>query len=606
MRRLPTQSRLRHTAFICLLMAICSALPTGAADRFGDVVVMTPAAQPLPLWHGYLDHRIRILNESTRKTHTVKLVAPHGAYSHGECISRAERTVVIGPESSATVSLFQPPLPMYGDGLLSVYVDGRLEGQVALASMHQAFAAHGNAQVCVLLSRRLSTENLERKLQERLKTRTVARVHPPRSVQQKMPHTLARSDYETAAWSDNWLSYSCFDGLILTADDMADAPGPVREAIRRYVECGGALVITGSDRIPNGWRASQIQMVEGMKEFAVGFGCMVLYPETNLKQLTVPALEVFWRIWTATHIPWRGLENSGDANKQFPVIESVNVPVRGMFFFLLGFSLLIGPINLIILSRMKRRIWTLWTVPCVSAITCATIFTYFLLAEGVTPTSRVESVTLLDEQSRHAVTLARTAVYCPLTPAEGLRFGHETEVTPMVSRRNWGKGSFRRIDWTRDQHLSGGWVTARVPMHFRIRKSEIRRERLRVSFENGGRPSVVNGFGEKIGRAVLADSSGRLYECRDVAAGSRSELTPLETPTHLSTNRLDFLRGIYQGSHKWTQTLSAITNEPSAFMAPGMYIAVLEGTPFAESGLQGNVDLKAKSVVLGILPETGD
>jgi len=606
MRKLRTQSLLRHTAFVYLSMMVLSAIQTEAAERFGDVVVMTPTAQPLPLWHGYLDHRIRIVNESTRITHKVKLVAPHRAYSHGECISRAERTVVIGPESSATVSLFQPPLPMRGDGQLSVHVDGRFNGEVHLPSMNQAFEPHRGARVCILVSRKLSMDNLDRKLHVKLKSRDDAggtrRSH---RTAQNMPYFLARSDYEISAWSDNWLSYSGFDGVVLSEDDMTDASGPVREAVRRYVECGGALIIAGAKRAPDGWRASQVGTVEDMKEYAVGFGRIVLYPAADFRQLASSELDVLWKIWCATQNPWRGLEDGSNANKEFPVIGSLLIPVRGMFYFLLVFSILIGPVNLIVLARIKRRIWTLWTIPCVSAITCVAIFSYFLLAEGVTPTTRVESLTLLNEQSRHAVTLARVAIYCPLTPAGGLHFGHETEVTPLVMRRGWGKGSFRWMDWTRDQHLGGGWVTARIPVHLRVRKNEIRRERLQVSFKDETRPSVVNGFGERIERAVVADSSGRLYECRNVVAGSRATLVPLALP-RLSANRPDFLRGVYGGSHRWTQTLSSITNEPSAYMTPGTYVVALEGTPVMKSGLRGKAVMEARSVVLGILPGTGE
>jgi len=602
--RKPTTRSLLRRAIPAFLLAIGVAVPPAAAERFGDVIVSAPTAQALTLWHGYLDHRVRVANESTRRTHTVRLVAPHRPYSHGECIRRAERTVVVGPRSSATVSLFQPPLPMHGDGQVAVHVDGRFEGLMPLASMNHAFQAHSNPRVCVLLSRGLSLDNLERKLQARIpQSRRSTSRHRYRSGH-GIPHLLARSDYEVASWNANWLSYSCFDGIVLSDGDMTGAPGPVREAIHGYVECGGVLVLAGSERVPAGWRTTELRTVKGMKEYAAGFGRVILYPSPDLEQLTAAELDVLWDIWNATLSPWRALVGGKDANAQFAVIESLDVPVRGLFFFLLGFALLVGPVNLVALSRAKRRIWMLWTVPCAALITCAGVFAYFLFSEGVTPTTRVESITLLDEASRHAVTLARTAVYCPLTPAGGLHFDHATEVTPLVARRGRMESGLRRIDWTRDQHLAGGWVKARIPTHFRIRKSEIRRERLQVNFGGENPLSVLNGFNERIGRAVVADGDGRLYECRDVAAGSRTPLVPLDESAR-ATGRPGFLRDIYLQSDKWSRTLSAITNAPATYMAPGTYVALLEGSPFVESGLRGNTKGKSVAVILGVLPADG-
>ncbi len=75
------------------------------------------------------------------------------------------------------------------------------------------------------------------------------------------------------------------------------------------------------------------------------------------------------------------------------MIENLKTPVRGMVLIMLGFIILIGPVNLIWLSRRNRRTWMLWTIPAISFVTTMLVFVYSLFREGVTPDTRVRSLT---------------------------------------------------------------------------------------------------------------------------------------------------------------------------------------------------------------------
>ena len=57
----------------------------------------------------------------------------------------------------------------------------------------------------------------------------------------------------------------------------------------------------------------------------------------------------------------------------------------------------------------------------------------------------------------------------------------------------------RRASWIglNRQHLAHGWVSARVPSHFHVRKTEARRERIQVISDNG-QLKVVNSLGAPI------------------------------------------------------------------------------------------------------------
>src|SRR5690606_9946427 len=131
------------------------------------------------------------------------------------------------------------------------------------------------------------------------------------------------------------------------------------------------------------------------------------------------------------------------------------------------------------------------TTPAIAALFSVGVFGYAVVAEGWDAHARTEALTLLDQTSRRATTLGWIAFYSPLTPSGGARFSNATELAPQVS--SWDdEGRAYDLDSTNDQHLAAGWIAARVPAHFQLRKSERRRERLAVSRDGQGRLVVVN------------------------------------------------------------------------------------------------------------------
>ena len=75
------------------------------------------------------------------------------------------------------------------------------------------------------------------------------------------------------------------------------------------------------------------------------------------------------------------------------------------------FVIVIGPVNLSLLSRWKRRLWLLWTVPAIAGITVAAVFGYMLVAEGWSRHIRTDIITVKDETTGRATTIGWTAFY---------------------------------------------------------------------------------------------------------------------------------------------------------------------------------------------------
>ena len=260
------------------------------------------------------------------------------------------------------------------------------------------------------------------------------------------------------------------------------------------------------------------------------------------------------------------------------------------------FVILIGPVNVFVLSRRNRRIWLLWTIPAISGVTCLLVFGYSFISEGFTPSVRLEGVTLLDQINHRATTLGRTAFYAPLTPGNGLHFSFDTEVTPFINKSS-GNTAGREIVLNQDQNLASGWVTARVPAHFLLRKSETRRERIDVEFASDGTPTVVNGLGAEIRTLKLAGPDGRMWQGYNITAGQKSKLTPEGSRL---TGAGESISQIYYSD--WTANLALPPSSatPHRFLRPGGYLAELSSAPFLENALNKDAPTRTRSLVFGI------
>ncbi len=586
--------------------------PAVCSTRLRDLTIL-PASQQIPMrTHGYIEHRVRVRNESASRRHEVRLIAPAQSYhGAGDTLAQVERTVTLAPGATAVVSLPAPPYPMSGSAQVRVVVDGEDWGVAPLPSLSSSHYGHAgyNKKVSILTTRAIDAQAFDDALWTRLfetgATNAAARAGMSRHDKE---YSIVRSEYELAEWSDNWLAYTCHDGIVLAAADLAGLPEGVAECLHRYVGAGGLLVIAGTDAWPFAWaaRADPVRPWVGpVQPWArlhhVGFGLVALVPDASPAALDDAGLRGLLALAQETLQPWTHNTDMSNALRQFPVVDGMNLPVRGMYFIMLVFAIVIGPVLLVLLGRLNRRIWLLWIVPLVAGLTCLCVAAYALLSEGITPTARMHGVTLLDQRTHEATTLGLVAVYCPLTPSGGLHFDAWTELSAFVKQYRYDTGSAKYMDWTRDQHLTRGWVSARIPAYFQVRRPALRRERLDIVWDAAG-PRVSNGLGADIERLWVRGPDGRWYRHEDgLAAGDGAVLVADDGPP---TARSDpaRLRELYR-STTWASDFEGLATRRHELLDPGMYLAVLKGAPFLEHGLDGRVKLNARSTVVGRLAD---
>ncbi len=540
-----------------IVMTLCWTTANGyATTRIGDITI-TPGVSPSGNSdHGYAEYRVSVSNHSPDKMHVVTLVLPDESFNiDPNRIRDITRSVVVGPAATAHVSLFQPPVPLHGNDL-AVAIDGRLQREAIPLSLgnhapdtSHSFASHfvlgamGSISLPlslqVLVSRNVDTSEFHTHVETLVKTiptmsgfsvltstsGSVVTSSTTSSSTGSASYELIDLGFPVSAWSTDWLGFSRYDGVVVTNQDIQQMPSDVQSALWEYVECGGALLVLGGNNLPDNW-ISRIEIPDksaGIANSRVGFGEFFISAEMDTTSLNQTQWRQIVHSWMKTATPWQAQLSVAEANSRFPVVDDFGVPVRGLFLLMLVFAIVIGPVNLIVLSRKRRRIWMLWTVPVISLTTCFAVFLYATFAEGWNRYIRTEGLTILDQRVNRATSIGVTAFYSALTPGDGLHFGYETELTSQTFAAT---PIPRTVDWTHDQHLGRGWIAARVPAHFKVRKTEVRRERITVRRGEDARLSIVNGLGAEIDQFWLADTDGTIYFGRSISAGSEAELEP--------------------------------------------------------------------------------
>lgn len=581
----------------------------GARVEAGDIVitrdfVLTTAGHgSLESSHGYIEARFTVKNLSPTETHRITLTAPkhRGGNPYGYSIRSLRRSVDIGPKATVPVSLFVPEVPLSGHGGVEVEIDGKMLADELSgidgfrrgdwrSSVYSGGPAGRGSAVNVL-----APADLGPFMQFRVA-----------GVPARAPGGRGFSFHSTfdpvATWSKNWLGYSCFDGIVLRGKELDAATPEVQAALWQYVECGGSLLVLGEAKLSESWNSTRNAIGNSnLSVYSPGFGQCLVHGN-DIKSWEAGDWARIARMWEESAAPFNLSRSPSNMQASFPVVENMGVPVRGLFILMLVFAILIGPVNLYLLSRKKRRIWLLWTVPCFSLITCLAVFGFMVVSEGWTGHVRTEGLTILDETSKRASSIGWQGFYCPMTPGDGLHYGYETELIPQLGsdhrRYRPEAGSSRSMDWTDDQHLESGWITARVPAFFQIRSGEKRRERI-VARMSGETASMVNGLGAAIQTIWLADKQGNIYTASDIPPGG--EMALKREDNRQAVGKAEVLRTWF--ALDWLTLIDGMTRNPDQYLRPGTYLAVFDETPFFEKGLRHAQSRKGRSIVFGVMQE---
>jgi hypothetical protein len=638
------------TSALAFLIAPCvTAAPPPVREVFGDIAVAAESLEG-PANHGYSDLRVVLTNRGpAARLVTLTLPKMNYGFGRGEIVLRsATRTVEVGPGETVRASLLLPWFPEVSGQGLGIAIDGRDADRPLSLNLPSSSAGRGYGR---FYGRRpVAGPDVQPLVLTGPKVRTAfaAAANDPTALGGGLPsHTMRAPlqfvalDSPAAFWPTNWLSYSRYDGIVLTGDDVRDLPPAAQLAVWQFVECGGVLLVLGKVELPPPWKYLQTNL-SALSIHEAGFGVCFVSDKADYADWDATVWQTLRSCLTESGAPWRNLKSVSEAHTAFPVVEDVGVPVRGLFVLMIVFAIVIGPLNMVVLTRMRRRLWMLATVPLISFVTCAAVFGYMAAAEGWNGHLRTAGLTLLEESSHRATTLGWTGFYSPLTPGDGLRFSPDMELTLQAAPQDMHGGSTDcTIDWSREQHLARGWVTARVPSIFMVRKAEVRRERVVLHRGKDGKLSMVNGLGADIRRFWYRDEQGGLFTATDVPAGGLAVLAnapepPSSKPDPRTAEPGPAPKGVRVGpkvaiplppvdpapakrvvepqppgpgdlralfTSDWLSAQRRLGETPAQALQPRSYLAELDDAPFIEDGLRNAKSRKCHSLVIGMNKE---
>jgi len=241
-----------------------------------------------------------------------------------------------------------------------------------------------------------------------------------------------------------------------------------------------------------------------------------------------------WMMNSLTPDSWQWTTRQGISTRQpessfadFAIPGVGGVPKIAFIVLISAFTIVIGPLNYFFLKRRQQLYLLVVTIPSIAFLTSCALFAYAAISDGFGVTSRTRSVTLLDQRTKTAVALGRTALYAGVAPSDGLRFSADTAVFPI-----WSEGQDSpqgRVDWTNGQHFSSGWIRSRTPMQFLSTVCRTERGRLEISPSNdSAKINVANGLAWNIETLVVVDDEGNTFLGSKLLAGDSTSLNRTE------------------------------------------------------------------------------
>ena len=425
-----------------------------------DLVIRTDTRWAGGTLGGYLPVRVEISNQGPART-LVFEVTPSDR-TQGATVKR-----VVGVDQHATVRLtLSIPLTAFRQGQLRVFDQrGELESHVRLIG-GAAFMDAATAPAMLVVSSRPvdctgyigaaggAPNGGQVRGQPGIEPSAIAEVVPPDSL------------------PDSWIDFSGLDFVAISRDDLANLKPSSRSAVLRWVHCGGNLIVhhvgkTSKDvetlesllELPEKaavgakWTESDERKTPSpfaTRELMLGLRCA--FPDQ------LPDSPIAWSVflstvgqprssWMQRHgvVPEVGTEEF--FNFMNPGIRGV--PIYGFMVLITAFAVLIGPVNYFYLRR-KRWLWLLLvTVPATALVTSVLLVGYSVAAHGFSVRSRIRSLTVLDQKSHSAVTVASLALFAGVAPGG-------TESFPGNGRRSGvpANGRARRVHGRLDREAS--------------------------------------------------------------------------------------------------------------------------------------------------------
>ena len=383
-------------------------------------------------------------------------------------------------------------------------------------------------------------------------------------------------------WPRDFRAYLPFDAICLAKSVASSLSDEVCAALRAYELLGGE-VMTMEDG------ARHPKDIEARAKSAKG--------------RRVGDLDISYSYYRS-----RSNSNFSDNVAKVPIQVGRSLPVGILIAFLALVAIVVMPVTVWYCAKKNRRLSLLAALPGSALALTIVVAIVALVAYGTTPTVRVQTVTILDPESRLAVSRGQFAIFAP---------GQATRKMSIPSDASF------RLRGRDDDHLivkcgetfrlDGDWVKPLSAAFFDFERAERRSERLDVKRGADGKISVANLLGSPIVGGQL-QLDGQRYKIPPLEPGAETPVVGIPfgalSAKHLRSSAEELAAAFFGKSAEygrgWSKTQEIAKGERTA-MPDGTYIVRLAGSPFFPSPLAETKSYEtAEAVVAGcVAPEGG-
>lgn len=402
-----------------------------------------------------------------------------------------------------------------------------------------------------------------------------------------------KSDFDTVElrrkadeWPRDFRSYLPFDAVCLDDNVSSSLSEETHSALRAYELLGGAVITAnGGARPPKDIEAR----AKAAQQRRVG-------------DLSVSDYYYVGRSYASS------FSSFSDNISKVQIRVGRSLPVGLLSFFLALVAIVVMPATVWYCAKKNRRLFLLAALPGSALALTVVVALVALAAYGTTPTIRLQAVTILDPESRLAVTRGQFAVFSPG------RVSGKMSIPSDASFRLRGRGGEDlSVNCGESCLLEGDWARPLSTAFFDFERAERRSERLDVKRGVDGKISVANLLGSPVAGGYV-QMDGLRYKLPALAPGEETSVSgiPLAvlSKKHMRSPAEELAGLFFSKSANYGRDWKSAQKTADDDKVPipdGTYVVRLDGSPFFPSPLAGTKTYEtAVSVVAGcVAPEGG-
>jgi len=506
------------TASQKIFLCICYSATALFATQFGTISIdLLPGTLSQISFEDYHCFSFQICNQGLQAANISLQLNMHRSGLYNQHIGsrfQATKSIILAPGDSRTLSLNAPSShldisDLYG---LSCYY----ELMVLIDSKAYSYAPEGQR-----ITSNVHPKNIAL-LTNSLSAEIFSKIFDISSCYDDM--LVVEFSESIQHWPSNPQFYSGKRVIFCSSED--NFPSAVRQSLREWVFSGGTLITCLPPE--QSWAENYSHLPDGVEISNYGWGTEIFcqpftqeqqqkiakYPTTKLSSLmeikenSIPEIPSVWNIINQEALlfsqkqPFSAKVLLSNAN-QYLSLPIPEVKTDSLFFIMLVFIIVIGPVNYYFFQRKKKKLWLLLSTPILSGLFCLIIILFITFGEGWLATGQYIGLTLLDQNHN----LANTKALCGIYSAINLQKPFHFTAPDCLVFNNIEK--YQLLDEP-GQVFASSLVRSRIPVYYTVNRTETRQEKLRFQEVPEGL-EVSNGLGGPLEHLAVRWSENTVY-----------------------------------------------------------------------------------------------